>query len=193
MASRENSKANGKTTGELKLIDDESSHTTVLASLAWTQAPLCWLTPEQQNLLKQQSEIQRFSLGEKIWPKDGVGYQFLIVTGKVRLREEGVGKPLATLVAGDWFGILQKLPVECKAVAASKEVLVVRWNATVWTELSTPQIEEFWRGSGKDKEMGGWPDGEVERNSLPTTSPPRHPITETSTQLNYPFISSWNT
>ncbi len=152
MASRENSEANGKTASELKLIDEETSHTRVLASIDWNLPPLCWLSAQQQNLLKNQSETQRFRLGEKIWPKDGIGYQFLIVSGKVRLREEGVGKPLATLQAGDWFGDLQKFPIECKAVAASKDVVVVRWNSVVWAELSTPEIEEFWQRGAEDEE-----------------------------------------
>ncbi|PLZ26358.1 type I secretion system permease/ATPase, partial [Fischerella thermalis WC559] len=176
MASRENSEANGKTASELKLIDDESSHTRVLASLPWTKAPLCWLTPQQQTLLKKRAETLRFGLGEKIWPKDGVGYQFLIVTGKVRLRQEGIGKPLATLAAGDWFGSLQELPLECKAVAASKDVVVVRWPVGIWAEISTPEIEEFWRGRPQDDGgMGRTGDGETRESSLPTTPPPPPP------------------
>lgn len=37
---------------------------------------------------------------KKIWSNDVGRYQFLIVAGKVRLREEGVGKPLAALEVG---------------------------------------------------------------------------------------------
>ncbi|MBF2068608.1 peptidase domain-containing ABC transporter [Fischerella thermalis] len=194
MASRENSEANGKTASELKLIDDESSHTRVLASLPWTKAPLCWLTPQQQTLLKKRAETLRFGLGEKIWPKDGVGYQFLIVTGKVRLRQEGIGKPLATLAAGDWFGSLQELPLECKAVAASKDVVVVRWPVGIWAEISTPQIEEFWRGRPQDDGgMGRTGDGETRESSLPTTPPPHHPSKDSPTPPTYPFVASRNT
>ena len=164
MASRENSKADGKTASELKSLKDESPQTRVLASLPWNQPPLCWLTPEQQNELQNQSETLRFRLGEKIWSQEAVDYQFLIISGKVRLREENVGKPLAALQTGDWFGDLKKFPVECKAVAASKEVVVVRWNTTVWAQLSTPQIEEFWLGGQEeDKETRGQGDRETRR------------------------------
>jgi ATP-binding cassette subfamily B protein len=145
MASRENSKANGKSAGELKFLIDESSQKKVLASIPWNQPPLCWLTPEQQSWFQNQSETLRYKLGEKIWSKETRGYQFLIVSGKVRLREENVGTPLATLQAGEWFGNLKKQSLECKAIAASKEVIVVRWNAAVWEELSTPEFERFWR------------------------------------------------
>ncbi|MBR8835709.1 MAG: type I secretion system permease/ATPase [Stigonema ocellatum SAG 48.90 = DSM 106950] len=173
MASRENSKADGKTASELKSLENQPPQTRVLASLPWSQPPLCWLTPEQQSQLQNESETQRFSLGEKIWPKEAVGYQFLIVSGKVRLREEGVGKPLAALQAGDWFGDLKKFPVECKAVAASKEVVVVRWNIAVWAELSTPEIEEFW--------LKGEQNGSIKESISEFSSPA------------YPFISNWNT
>ncbi len=205
MASRENSEANGKTAGELNLIDDESSHTRVLASLPWTKAPLCWLNSQQQALLQEKSETLRFGLGKKIWPKDGVGYQFLIVSGKVRLREEGVGKPLATLTAGDWFGSLQKLPLECKAVAASKDVVVVRWPVTVWAKISTPQIEEFWEGGEGDTERGRRGDTEISSSfpasprpdisasSFSASPRPRVPVSPTSTQQVYPFVASRNT
>ena len=188
MASRENSKADGKIASELISLKDESPQTRVLASLPWNQPPLCWLTPEQQNQLQNQSETQRFRLGEKIWSTEAVGYQFLIVSGKVRLREESVGKPLAALQTGDWFGDLKKFPVECKAVAASKEVVVVRWNTTVWAELSTPQIEEFWLGDEFSRV------GEVGQVVQPFSSP-TSPATPTSPTpvSTYPFISSQNT
>ncbi|MEA5598699.1 hypothetical protein [Rivularia sp. UHCC 0363] len=143
MASRENSKADSQTTSKIKLSDHQFHQATVL-DLAWHQPPLCWLNAEQQTLLQNGSSILDFRLGEKIWGQDADGYQFLIVSGKVRLRQEGVGKPLATLQAGHWFGDLNNYPTECKAVAASKEVLLLRTDTALWAELSTPQIEEFW-------------------------------------------------
>ncbi|MBW4635443.1 MAG: type I secretion system permease/ATPase [Iphinoe sp. HA4291-MV1] len=151
MASRENSKTNGKIASELKLLDEESSKNSVLASLPWNQPPLCWLTPEQQSRLQQVSETLRYNLGEKIWSQEVGGFQFLIISGKIRLREENIGKPLATLQPGDWFGDLNKYSIECKAVAASKEVVVVRWTTAIWAELSTPQIEGFWLGREEEK------------------------------------------
>ena len=197
MASRENSKADSQTTSKINVSNNQSLQATVLASPAWNQPPLCWLSDEQKTLL-QQSDILDFRLGEKIWSQEVVGYQFLIVSGKVRLREEGIGKPIAALEPGQWFGNLNNYPTECKAVAASKEVLVLRTSTDLWAELSTPQIEEFWhggeaRGQG-DKETRRQGDKEnVETNSppLPHSPPPPlslpHPITS-----GYPFVSSAN-
>ncbi|MBW4593454.1 MAG: type I secretion system permease/ATPase [Brasilonema angustatum HA4187-MV1] len=150
MASRENSKTNGKIAGELKLLGDESSENSVLASLSWDQPPLCWLTAEQQNRLQKVSETLRYKLGEKIWPQEAGGFQFLIISGNIRLRDGSVGKTLTVLQPGDWFGDLNNFSVECKAVAASKEVVVLRWTTAVWAELSTPQIEGFWLGNQED-------------------------------------------
>lgn len=194
MASRENSKADGETASELISLKDESPQTRVLASLPWHQPPLCWLTPEQQSQVRNQSETQLFRLGEKIWPKEAVGYQFLIVSGKVRLREEGVGKSLVALQAGDWFGDLKKFPVQYKAVAASKEVTVVRWNTSVWTELSTLQIEEFWEGSQGDRGIEGVNTTERgtagEINEIVSTSAL---LFASSPESVYPFVASLNT
>ncbi|QDL10459.1 type I secretion system permease/ATPase [Brasilonema octagenarum UFV-E1] len=150
MASRENSKTNGKIAGELKLLDNESSENSVLASQSWNQPPLCWLTAEQQNRLQQVSETLRYKLGEKIWPQEAAGFQFLIISGNIRLRDGSVGKTLTVLQPGDWFGDLNNFSVECKAVAASKEVVVLRQTTAVWAELSTPQIEGFWLGNQQD-------------------------------------------
>lgn len=150
MASRENSKADSEAASELKLVENESLKISVLATLPWNQPPLGWLTPEQQSQLQNRSETRRYKLGEKIWSKQEGIYQFFIVSGKVRLREEGVGTPLATLEAGDWFGELHSSSVDFKAVAASKEVIVVRWDKALWAEFSTPQIEQFFRGTEED-------------------------------------------
>ncbi|MFH7029046.1 MAG: type I secretion system permease/ATPase [Heteroscytonema crispum UTEX LB 1556] len=223
MASRENSKADSQTASELKLVDDESLEISVLASLPWNQPPLCWLTPEQQSRLKSHSETLRLGLGEKIWSKEAIAYQFFIAYGKVRLREEDTGKSLATLEVGDWFGDLQKFPAECKAVAASKEVIVVRWNAALWAEFSTPQIEAFWRSSqehaktvednqtratgvqtratgvGDKKEFlptspsPHFPPTPLSGDRLPPISPSPHPPISPSPISGYPFVSSWNT
>ncbi|MFL9454577.1 hypothetical protein AB0758_26245 [Tolypothrix bouteillei VB521301_2] len=174
MASRENPKVNGKTSSELKLIGNESLQNNVLASISWNQPPLCWLTPEQKSRLQEVSETFRYNLGEKIWSPDIGNFQFLIVSGKVRLRSEGANQPLATLQPGDWFGNLQKFSFDCKAVAASKEVVVVRWDTTIWAEVSTPQIEEFWQGG--EEEWGRERKGEGgEEQILSPTSQPQAP------------------
>jgi ATP-binding cassette, subfamily B, bacterial len=189
MASGENSKTNGKIAGELKLLNEETLKNSVLASLPWNQPPLCWLTPEQQSRLQQESETLRYNLGEKIWSQEAGGFQFFVVSGKVRLREENVGKPFATLQSGDWFGDLNRFSVECKAVAASKDVVVVRWTTAVWTEFSTPQIEGFWLGREEEGIRGvGEVGGESPLSPHTSLSPSSLPSVST-----YPFVSSWNT
>ncbi|GAA6618926.1 peptidase domain-containing ABC transporter [Scytonema sp. NUACC26] len=199
MASRENPKINGKTSSELKLIGNESSQNNVLASIPWNQPPLCWLTPEQKSRLQEVSETLRYNLGEKIWSPDIGDFQFLIVSGKVRLRSEGVNQPIATLHSDNWFGSLQKFSFDCKAVAASKEVVVVRWNTTIWAEVSTPQIEEFWQGVEEERERGR--KGEGGKEQIISSSSPlcsegfsRPLLTESAPPVaNYPFVSSGNT
>src|SRR5574338_645044 len=79
------------------LAKDDSTSYTVLASLPWEIPPLANLSPEQQVRFRDQAQIRCYKLGEKIWSTDSPGEQFIIVSGKVRLREEGVSKPLSTL------------------------------------------------------------------------------------------------
>ncbi|YAF96031.1 MAG: type I secretion system permease/ATPase [Nodularia sp. CChRGM 3473] len=194
MASRENSKADGQTTNELKVLDSQSLRINALDSVPWEQAPLCWLNSEEKSRLHNQAEVRQYRLGEKIWSTAAGGEQFFIVAGKVRLREEGEGKPLAALQAGDWFGDLYQLAVECKAVAASKEVVVVCWDKALWAEFSTPQIEEFWRGveadEGTRKSRGAGEQGSRGAEEITNLSVPQHPSSPSST---YPFVSNWNT
>ncbi len=198
MASRENSKIDGETTGELKPVDNEFLLENVLVSIPWNQPPLCWLTPAQQTRLQTQFQTRQYRLGEKIWSTAVGGCQFFIVTGKVRLRTEvqklaqqDVGKPLAALQAGDWFGDLQKLAVEYKAVAASKEVVVVWWDAALWAEFSTPEIEEFWLGSEKDQDSKKLADKEIKEETLPLS--PSTFVVPSPVTSRYPFVSGWNT
>ncbi|MEH2158150.1 type I secretion system permease/ATPase [Nostoc sp.] len=203
MASRENSKTDSQVTSELKILENESLRLKVLASLPWNQPPLCWLTPEQQSRLENECQTRQYRLGEKIWSNDVGGYQFLIVAGKVRLREEGVGKPIAALDVGDWFGDFQKLSADFKAVAASKEVVVVCWETALWAEFSHPQIREFWQVLPVDMQ------GERETFSFSST-PSLAPASEGTSSphslqpqrglpaanliiSNYPFVASWNT
>ncbi len=139
MASRENSKTDGQATSELKILDNESLQLKCASFFALESAAAMLADSRQQSQLEndvRNSSVYR--LGEKIWSNEIGGYQFLIVAGKVRLREEGVGKPLAALEVGDWFGDLQKLSADFKAVAASKEVVVVCWDTALWAEFSTP-------------------------------------------------------
>ncbi|MEH2048284.1 type I secretion system permease/ATPase [Nostoc sp.] len=204
MASRENSKTDSQVTSELKILDNESLRLKVLASLPWNQPPLCWLTPEQKSQLENESQTRQYRLGEKIWSNDVGGYQFLIVAGKVRLREEGIGKPLAALDAGDWFGDLQKLSADFKAVAASKEVIVIYWDTALWVEFSHPQIQEFWQAlpvqtegeretfsfSSTPSVISSTSDGTSSPHSL---QPQKGLPAANLIVANYPFVASWNT
>jgi signal-transduction protein with cAMP-binding, CBS, and nucleotidyltransferase domain len=124
----------------------------VLNNLPWNEPPLSWLNAEEQSELKQQAEIQHYKLGEKIWSQKLGGDQFFIVTGKVRLREEEENKTVATLETGDWFGNCQQLFADCKAVAASKEVVVVCWNSALWKKFLNPQVDEFWTNTRDEEE-----------------------------------------
>ncbi|MEH2409739.1 type I secretion system permease/ATPase [Nostoc sp.] len=202
MASRENSKTDSQITSELKILDNESLRLKVLASLPWNQPPLCWLTPEQQSKLQNESQTRQYRLGEKIWSNDVGGYQFLIVAGKVRLREEGVSKPLAALEVGDWFGDLQKVSTDFKAVAASKEVIVVCWDTALWAEFSHPQIREFWQvlpvGMEGEKETFSFsstpllPPASKGTSSPHSLQPQRGLPAANLIVSNYPFVASWN-
>jgi HlyB family type I secretion system ABC transporter len=155
----------------------------VLNNLPWNEPPLSWLNAEEQSELKQQAEIRHYKLGEKIWSPE-LGYkQFFIVTGKVRLREEEESKSLVTLETGNWFGDCQPLFNNCKAVAASKEVIVVCWNAELWKKFVNPQIDEFWKGSTEIEEK--------ETCSQIPNSPISLPAQATIFQ--YPFVGSGNT
>ncbi|MBD2502173.1 peptidase domain-containing ABC transporter [Anabaena azotica] len=197
MVSRENSKADGEITSELKLLDNESLKTKVLTAIPWNQPPLSWLTPEQKTRLEERLEIRRYRLGEKIWSSEAGGYQFFIVDGKVRLRDEESGQSLSALQVGDWFGDLQKLPGEYKAVAASKEVILACWDTHLWAEISTPEIEDFWLGLVKENivvenEVKPFHPPVVQSPLTPQEQKVSQPVTTPLTH-SYPFVSSWNT
>ncbi|MDH6097932.1 peptidase domain-containing ABC transporter [Anabaenopsis sp. FSS-46] len=187
MASGENSKADGQTTNELKSLDNQRLKVNALASIPWYQPPLRWLSSEQQSQLQNQAQIRQYRLGEKIWSTAAGSDQFLILTGKVRLREQEEGKPLASLQAGDWFGSLYQMSVDCKAVAASKEVVVVCWSTELWIEFSSPEIEDFWRTGGKDT-------ADIHQSNLevPDLTPELNPSPTVVTSA-YPFVNSGNT
>lgn len=112
----------------------------------WEQLPFSLLAPKQQIQLKNYTQTRSYGLGKVIWSTDNLEEeeQFLIIAGRVRLREEGKPNSLATLSAGDWFGDLLNLSGQFKAVAASKDVVVVCWNVAVWQEISSEEISHFW-------------------------------------------------
>ena len=168
----------------------------MLNNLPWNEPPLSWLNAEEQNELKQQAEIHNYKLGEKIWSQklgsDAFGkrnYQFFIAAGKVRLREEEENKTVATLQAGDWFGNCQPLFADCKAVAASKEVIVVCWNSALWKKVLNPQVNEFWNNSAEVEEI----ETILTVPNSPMSSPSHPAKWEQPTISNYPFVGSGNT
>jgi len=114
------------------------------AYFRWEELPLCLLSREQQIQFRNQAETRRYTPGKIIWSTDSFGDQFLIISGNVRLREDRKSKSLATLTAGDWFGDLLELSGQFKAVASSKEVVVVRWDAALWTRALSEEINQFW-------------------------------------------------
>jgi signal-transduction protein with cAMP-binding, CBS, and nucleotidyltransferase domain len=158
----------------------------VLNNLPWNEPPLSWLNAEEQSELKQQAEIHYYKLGEKIWSQKLAGNQFFIVAGKVRLREEKENKTVATLQTGDWFGNCQQLFTDCKAVATSKEVIVVCWNSSLWKKFLNPQVDGFWNSSIEVKEL----EAVLSVPNSPLVSPPAK--SEQPTISNYPFVGSEN-
>jgi ATP-binding cassette subfamily B protein len=110
----------------------------------WEKEPFCLLTPEQQIKLRNQAQTYSYQTGKIIWSTDEPGNQFLIISGNVRLREDGKSQSLATLKAGDWFGDLLGLSGDLKAVT-SKNVEVVRWDAALWKQASPREINRFWQ------------------------------------------------
>ena len=112
-------------------------------NLQWSELPLCLLSPEQQIQVRNQAEICRYTVGNVIWSTDSPPNQFLIISGNVRLSEDGKSKSLATLTAGNWFGDLLELSGQFQAVA-STNVEVVRWNTALWTRISSAEINQFW-------------------------------------------------
>src|SRR5919199_1335690 len=122
-------------------MDAGTSHS-ALPSIPWDVPPLALLSPEQQVHFKDRAETRRYTLGEKIWSTDSPGEQFLVVAGKVRLREEGASKPLATLGVG------------------------VCWDRVLWEGALTPELERFWNqtrsriapsGTNEPQPISGYP------------------------------------
>lgn len=115
-----------------------------LPDLPWDSTPLNLLLPAQQVQVKHQAKTNVYRLGNKIWSTEQLGNIYLVVAGKVRLKNVVEEKSIATLNKGEWFGDLLDLSGEFKAVAASKEVKVVCWNVQLWQQITNPEIEKFW-------------------------------------------------
>ena len=174
MDSREDSKIKRQAASRITIDNSQ------LTNLTCNKPPFCWLSSQQQVKLNNQAENLNYTLGEKIWVSEE-GYQFLIIAGKVRLRQVDTGQSLAVLKAGDWFGDLLNLSEQFKAIAASKELLVVRWQAQLWAEVSSSQSEEFWRQMTMRFAPASQTDNQQQHPDL------TQPIS------GYPFIPSLNT
>ncbi len=172
MASTENSENDSQTASSLSVVD-KAVDIELITSLAWQAAPLCLLTADEQVRFRNLAQIRRYKLGEKIWSTDSPAAQFCLISGKVRLREENVRQPLATLETGDWFGDLVQLSHQVKAIASSKEVVVATWEKSLWQQASSLEIAQFWQ--------------QTQTNIEPQTAAIPQPIS------GYPFISSLNT
>lgn len=180
MVNRENSEFNSENTSKLTSLNNQ------FLNINWQKEPFCWLTEEKQHQFKDKAEVHQYKIGDKIWfsevTNDQLGYQYLIVSGKVRLRKTDANQPFTTLVAGDWFGDCQQLFIGCKAVAASKDVVVVCWDAALWKNLDNGQINQFWMGLKITDQESDIID---HSSTVETLSKP--------TICNYPLIHSENT
>jgi len=146
----------------------------LLATVAWDNPPLGWLSAAQQVQLKDQAKSCTHGLGEVIWSTDSpdtADRQFLILSGNVRLVPHE-GKPVL-LKSGDWFGDLLELSDQWKARTASKEVVVLEWHTAVWQEFTSVEVKQFWAA--------------LRLRYQPDFSAAPLPVT------GYPFVSGLNT
>ncbi|NET72755.1 MAG: hypothetical protein F6K62_18035 [Sphaerospermopsis sp. SIO1G2] len=194
----ENSKSDCEITSKIIITNHQLNHQNlrinVLDALPWRQPPFSYLTPEAQTELKDKLEVCKYQLGEKIWSEETGEYQFFIITGKVRLRDQN-SQPFVTLQDGEWFGSLQPLFTQCKAIAASKEVIVVCWQSSIWTQFHNLKIDKFWHNEADSEQKIDA--GNIEQQTADfyrpkspfsaSPSPPQNVVSE------YPFIISVNT
>lgn len=103
---------------------------------------LSFLSREQQLQFKQQATIKQFRLGQVIWATDIPGTHSLIVNGQVRLISGQ--RPSVLLKPGDWIGDLLGLSGSWQARAADREVTVAQWDANLWREVGSPELDRFW-------------------------------------------------
>lgn len=139
--------------------------------LLWDTLPLCLLSGEQQTQIKDRARPRTCKLGEIIWSIETAGRQYCIIAGNVRLVPEA-GQPIM-LKPGDWFGDLPHLGDDWKARAASKEVVLLEWDATLWREFEGADLQQFWEG--------------VRSHYAPPSLAAPQPI------FNYPYVASAHT
>ena len=107
-----------------------------LSQIDWNQPPLQWLTAAQRDRLRHQGSSQTYKLGTVIWP--AAQGQYLILAGQVRMVSTDGAAVLLT--AGGWFGDVLQLE-DWKARAASREVVVMRWESSVWQHILSEEAQ----------------------------------------------------
>jgi ATP-binding cassette subfamily B protein len=167
--------------------------------LDWEHPPLSWLTAEQQQLVDDKATLKTVRLGDVLWSTDADGKQYLLLDGTVRLiPEEGQA---VLLKAGDWFGDLPQLSDRWKARAASREVTVVEWEASLWTQMlnSDPAQKEHshyrQNGQSSDNELLDVDNAETLRRFWSTLRSRYQPhySEEPQPTADFPFVASTNT
>jgi ATP-binding cassette, subfamily B, bacterial len=96
---------------------------------------------QQKQILENYTELS-FPRGRKILSSGEFPKLFFILTGKVRLKDEGQRTTL--LQPGDWFGDGLGLSGALKAVAAENQTVVVLWDARCWTIGASAELGEYW-------------------------------------------------
>jgi len=114
----------------------------ITIDLPWETPPLNLLSPDQQVRFKQQAQIKQYELGQILWTTEQPGAIALILAGKVRLVPED-DKPIL-LKPGDWVGDLLGLSGPWKARCADRIVTVALWDAALWQEVASAELERFW-------------------------------------------------
>lgn len=165
--------------------------------LDWEYPPLSWLTPDQRTLISDKAEPKTARLGEVLWSTESPGKEYLVVSGTVRLLpDEGQA---VLLKAGDWFGDLPRLSDRWKARAASREVVLLEWDASLWErmmgEAASVQNRDHGNGAivnGKHADAGNaetlqrfW--GSLRSRYQPDYSAAPQPVGD------FPFVASTNT
>ena len=170
-------------------------------NLDWEHPPLSWLTTEQRILIEDTSVVKTVRLGEVLWSTDSPGKEYLVLSGNVRLMpDEGQA---VLLKAGDWFGDLPRLSDRWKVRAASREVVVVEWESSLWDEMLTEALPLNGQDANGSPHDGSPHDGshregdnaETLQRFWSTLRSRYQPEYSDAPQpvVNFPFVASTNT
>lgn len=119
----------------------------LLAEIDWTQPPFALLPSQRQVMINHRAEVLHGRLGDRLWSTAEANQEaawYWVAQGKVRLRDEEAQTTVKTLGQGEWFGDGLGLMGAVKAIAASREVVILRWPEALWTEETTPELDQFW-------------------------------------------------